>query len=189
MGFPFSASSVTSIDALSAAVQAGAEEALEVAEHVHSYERWHAAAAVPNGEVHVADRIGIGNTPFTIDGGAGAGTGSWGSWVQIMGSSDTPVSAGKTRFDHHKLILTAAERNNTVYYIQFGYADSGAAALAANEIAEVIYRAGAAVTREASVAFQGKRHPAGTKVWARCWAVGQDTGTLSFLIGLHEYDE
>ena len=31
------------------------------------------------------------------------------------------------------------------------------------------------------------RAPAGSLLWARCIAVGQNTGTLDFYLGLHEY--
>lgn len=159
----------------------------EIERHLHSNESWLGAAVTPSGETHRADRVGTSVTAFSIDGGGGGG-GSWGSWVQIVGSSDTPCRTGMVRFDFHKLFITAVERASTVHFIQIGFGDSGAAALAADTYTELVYRSGAAVQREAPVIFQTRRQLAGVKVWARCWAVGNDTGTLGFFIGLHEYE-
>jgi len=30
---------------------------------------------------------------------------------------------------------------------------------------------------------------AGTKAWARVWVDGQDTGTVTFFLGIHEYNQ
>jgi len=34
---------------------------------------------------------------------------------------------------------------------------------------------------------QTGRAPAGSKLWARCMCPGQNTGTLDFYLGIHEY--
>lgn len=41
----------------------------EAERHFHSFERWFGAAVSPDGEVHVADRIGTSVTAFQADGG------------------------------------------------------------------------------------------------------------------------
>ena len=69
----------------------------EIERHLHSGGRWFEAAAVPDGEDHVADRIGSGAGAFEID----AGNDTWGDWTQILGADDTPTVAGKTHFDPH----------------------------------------------------------------------------------------
>ena len=160
----------------------------EAERHFHSNESWFGAALVPNGTIHVADRIGTTVAPFVLDGGGGAGTGSWGLWVQILGSSDTPARVGDVKYDFHKVVVTAAERANTIYLVQVGFGASGAAALAAGTYTEFVYYAGAAVSRAAPLEFQCRRHDVGTLAWARTWAVGADTGTLSTLWGLHAYE-
>ena len=63
----------------------------EIERHLHSGARWFETAAVPDGEVHVADSIGSGAGAFQID----AGNDTWGAWVQVLGSEDTPTVAGK----------------------------------------------------------------------------------------------
>jgi hypothetical protein len=160
----------------------------EMERHAHSDESWFGLAVAPDAELHVADRIGTTIAPFVLDGGAGAGTGSWGAWVQVLGSSDTPARTGDVKYDFHKLLVVAAERANTAYFIQVGFGTSGAQALADGTYTEFAYWAGAAVSRAAPLVFQCRRHAVGTKAWARTWAVGSDTGTISVLWGLHSYE-
>ena len=154
----------------------------EIERHFHSSGRWFGKATSASGEDHVADRIGSNNGSFRID----AGNETWGAWVQIMGATDTPADSGKVYFDPHELVITAAERTG-IYYIQIGRGTSGAAALAAGTYTELALdmtdRAGGSI-----VNVQSGRAPAGSKLWARCMCPGQDTATIDFLIGLHEYE-
>jgi hypothetical protein len=151
--------------------------------HNHSPERWFVAAAAPSGETHVADNFGDGSVAFQADGGSD----TWGAWIQIIGSSDTPVGAGNVFFDFHKILLTANERNDTIYKFQFAHGDSGAAALAAGDFTEFPIITQTGITNVDPISIQSERIAVGTKVWARTWAVGQVTGTIDFYIGLHEY--
>ena len=154
----------------------------EIERHLHSGARWFEVAAVPAGETNAADRIGSGAGAFQID----AGNDTWGDWVLILGSDDTPAETGKTHFDPHLLVLEDNERA-AVHFIQFGRGASGAAALAAGTYTELVVdlasKAGGVI-----IPVQTGRAPAGSKVWARCMVPGQDTGTLDFYIGLHEYE-
>jgi hypothetical protein len=159
----------------------------EAERHFHSYESWFGAAVAASAPTHMADRIGTSVTAFVIDGGGGAG-GSWGTWIQILGSTDTPARSGNVKYDFHKMFVTAVERASTVHLVQIGFGTSGAAALLAGTYTEFVYRSGAAVQREAPVEFQTRRMATGTIAWARCWAIGADTGTLGFFVGLHEYE-
>jgi hypothetical protein len=150
--------------------------------HAHSGGRWFGKAATPSGEDHVADRIGSNNGAFQID----AGNDTWGAWVQIMGATDTPADTGKLYFDPHEIVVSAAERTG-LYYIQIGRGASGAAALTAGTYTEFALdetdRAGGSI-----VTVQTGRAPAGSKLWARCMCPGQNTATLDFVIGVHEYE-
>lgn len=114
-----------------------------------------------------------------------AGNRDWGSWVQILGSSDTPARTSQLYFDPHELVIVAAERTSA-YFIQIARGTSGAAGLAAGTYTELVLdmtdRAGGAI-----VNVQTGRAPAGSKLWARCLSYAQDTGTIDFYIGIHEY--
>lgn len=161
-----------------------AEEVVEVEVHLHSYERWFETAASANGEIHVADRIGSGSGAFRVD----ADNDDWGGWVQILGSSDTPADTGKVKYDLHRLLIGATERNAT-YFLQIAYGSSGAAALAAGTYTEAVFVPASNLVDSGPVILQTERITAGTKAWARCMCPGQNTATMDFYIGLHEYDD
>ena len=156
-------------------------EIQEVGRHIHNVERWAGVAAVPSGEVHVADFDIM--TPFQPD----AGNDTFGAWGQALGSSDTPVIAGNTFFDPHQLFITAAERNTAIHRIQVAWGASGAAAFAAGDYTEVMFKPPGATFIATPLPMKSQRQLVGTKVWVRIWAAGQNTGTLDMFIGVHGY--
>lgn len=156
----------------------------EIERHLHSGARWFEKATTPSGETHVADRIGEGNGAFRIDGG----NDTWGAWVQVLGSDDTPTVVGKAYFDPHQMNVEAAERAST-YFIQFARGASGDAGLVAETYTELVWESEAVGAKASGIIdVQTGRAPAGSKLWARCWSVGDDTGYLDFYLGLHEYE-
>lgn len=169
---------------LGAATNSVAYLAQEIDRHVHSYERWFGLAAVPDGELHRADRVATGITAFQMD----AGNDDWGAWLQILGSEDTPAGIGKTYFDLHRLMITAIERNNVVHFVQIAFGATGAAALTAGTYTELVYKPLSVQAQEWPFPIQTRRIAAGVKGWARVLSLGQDTGTLDTYIGLHEYE-
>lgn len=159
----------------------------EIERHLHSYERWLGLAVTPSGETHRADRITdytIANViaPFVVD----AGNDAWGSWVQVLGSSDTPVDAAKTHFDISYVSFSSNERAG-IYFVQFGFGTSAAQAVADSTFTVCTAPFDAPNVFD-SDRLQSRRNAAGTKVWVRCLVPGQNTGLLSFYIGLHEYE-
>lgn len=155
----------------------------EVMVHVHSDEIWFETATTPNGEVHVADEIGDGNGAFQMD----AGNDDWGSWVQILGSSDTPFRVEQTSFDLNGLEVEATERALT-YFIQITRGATGAVGLNAGDYISFPYIPISKKDQQCPFYFRMKRINSGTKVWARCKCSTQNTGTLDFYFGLHEYN-
>lgn len=155
----------------------------EIERHLHSSGSWFGKATIPSGETHVADRIGSNNGAFQID----AGNDDWGAWTQVLGSSDTPARSNQLYFDPHELVISAAERT-AIYFIQFARGESGAAAFASGMYTEVVLdttnKAGGTIVR-----LQTGRAPVGSKLWARCMCPGQNTATIDFYIGIHEYQE
>ena len=155
----------------------------EIEKHLHSAGSWFEAAGTPSGETHVADRIGTvgGGGAFQLD----AGNLTWGSWVQILGSTDTPARTSQLYFDPHEILIESTERTAT-YYIQFTRGDSGAAGLAAGTYTELVV--GADTNRFKGITrVQTGRSPVGAKLWARTMCPGQNTATINFYIGIHEY--
>jgi len=155
----------------------------EIEKHLHSAGSWFGAAAVPAGETHVADRIGGGIAAFQLD----AGNETWGSWVQLLGSDDTPARTGQAYFDPHEIVITSTEKAGT-YFIQFARGDSGAAGLAAGMYTELVFESDAVGAKAAGITrIQTGRAPAGSKLWARTLCVGENTATIDFYLGIHEY--
>jgi len=150
----------------------------EVERHIHGYRRCFGLAAVPAAETHRADEP----APFVID----AGNDTWGDWVQIFGSSDTP--SGWLYFDPHKLSITAVETANVTYFIQIAAGTSGAAGLAAGTFSDMVFTPQSVNGRPAAIEIGIARQAAATKVWARNLARGENTATLSFYLEMHGYE-
>lgn len=159
------------------------EEVIGIVNHLESYEHWFGAAMVPDGEVHVADHVGLTTTAFRVD----AGNDTWGSWLQILGSSDTPHLSGSVLYDLHRLSIVAAESANTTHMIQVAFGASGAAALAAEALTELVFRPQTVQGVETILDMKIIPAAVGVKAWIRIWAIGQNTSTFDFFIGLHEH--
>lgn len=153
----------------------------EIQRHMHSYESFFGAAAVPNGEIHVADHLTL--TPFQMD----AGNATFGNWLQVLGSSDTPHFTGCEGFDISRFQIIDVENDATPSLIQFGYGTSGADALANDDVTEIIVTP-VKNSKQDPYTIKTKRKFSGTKAWIRCWVNGKDTSTIDFFIGLHEYE-
>ena len=157
----------------------------EIERHLHSYERWLCKAATPSA-THFADRIGAeaGSTAgFEIT----SGNNTWGAWLQILGSGDTPVVAGGVKYDLHRL-TTITTDSVTTWFIQLGFGVSGAQALTDNTYCSVVYVPAGASDKTVPIEIMTRRQNAGTLAWARGWSVGANGKKVSFMIGLHEYE-
>lgn len=152
-----------------------------VEQHLHTREIWLGAAAAPAGETHIADVDSM--TAFVAD----AGNDTWGSWLQVIGSTDTPVVTGKVYFDPHRIMVSGVESANTETRVQIGCGASGAAAITAGTISEVMFSV-PANARNIPIPMKKQRALATTKTWVRVWADGQNTSTVTFFLGIHEYD-
>jgi len=172
------------VDGLEGVVNSLSYRVHEIERHLHSRERWFGAAAVPNAEIHVADNILTSPAPFVAD----AGNNTWGTWLQVLGSSDTPSIAGSTHFDPHRFMVTAAEHDNTTYLVQIASGTSGDVGLAAGTYTETVFHTTGNKVGAVPAFIQTVRIAAGTKAWVRLWARTKDTGTLTFYFGLHEYE-
>lgn len=151
--------------------------------HLHCNERWFEAAATPSGETHVADRICTGGGSFQVD----AGNNNWGAWLQILGSSDTPEVAGSAFYNLHRLVFLDHESNGVQHCIQIAFGDSGAAALAAGDFTEIVLLSGGGNSESPPVEIRSPRISSGTKAWIRIRVPGEDTSTLDFVFGIHEF--
>jgi len=157
----------------------------ELERHFHNREKWMGAATTPSGETHVADRMVGGISPFTLT----AGNDTFGSWVQLLGSADTPVSSGMIKLDAHRVLVTSTNSTN-VYILQIIAGESADfAALLTNELFSESPYVAASNNNDAGITdVMVSRTPVGTKVWARAACIGASGTTISFYFGIHEYE-
>jgi len=158
----------------------------EVERHFHSYESWFGAAASPSGETHIADRIDAGIDPLQID----AGTDDWGSWTQILGSSDTPARDTNPKFELHRLSVVEVENAGAEHFLQIAFGATGAGAYSAGDFTETVFFPVNATPNDLPpvIELQCRRVAAATKVWARLFVDGAATSTMDFFLGIHEYE-
>ncbi len=160
------------------------QESYESEKHVHTHEKWLGAAAVAVGETHIADRVGPAIAPFALT----SGNDAFGNWVQVLGSSDTPIEAGVVLIDAHDILVTTTD-STAAFFIQFGMGESAdlAALVAAEDITEVPYIAATNNADSGVEPVLNKRVAIGSKAWARCICIGQNAKTINFYCGIHEY--
>lgn len=184
-------SPLVKIDNLAVDGLTGVEDSLaykvnEIEKHFHNEGKFFGLAAIPAAETHRADRITDIVAPFQAD----AGNNTFGAWLQVLGSDDTPARAGKVKFDFREILVVDHQHNTNVYAIQVACGESAglAAKLVAEDFTETMLIVGGGTSETGTIPLRIERQDAGDKVWVRIWAQGQSTSTLDFYIGLHEYD-
>lgn len=171
------------VDGLAGVSNSLAYKVQEIEMHIHSAGSWFESATTAVGTTHTADRIGDGAGAFQLD----AGNDTWGAWVQILGSTDTPARTGMAKYDPHLITIPAAEVEGS-YFIQFtrGTVDA-TTSFAAGHYTELVLVISDKKKADAIIPIQTGRATAGDMLWARCMVAGVDTATLDFFLGLHEY--
>lgn len=157
----------------------------ETERHFHNRERWFGKAASPSGETHVADRLGGGILTFQ----AVSGNNTFGSWVQILGSSDTPIISGYKYYDSHRFLITTTD-STSPFIIQAiaGESSELAARVTANAYTELAFISATNANDSGIGHLMSSRIPCGTKAWVRVCCVGQNAKVINFYFGLHEYE-
>lgn len=160
------------------------QEVYEIEHHLHNREKWFGAAAVASGETHVADRMAGGISPFSLI----SGNDDFGSWVQLLGSSDTPVNMGMTKIDGHRFLVTTTD-STEVFNIQIAAGESAelAAKLAAEEFTETPFISATNNGDSGISDIMSVRTNTSDKIWGRCVCIGQTTKTINIYFGIHEY--
>jgi hypothetical protein len=152
--------------------------------HIHNWEKWFGLAASADAELHVADRMGPAIAPFQLI----AGNLTWGSWVQILGTNDTPASTGMTLFDGHRVIVIDTDSVNPFIIQVVGGESAGIAAqLAAENFSEFPFVSGTNNNDSGITDIISHRIDVGTKVWARACCIGSNGSTIDLYFGIHEY--
>lgn len=156
----------------------------EIERHLHNREKWFGLAGTPSGETHRADRMAGGVSPFQLV----AGNNAFGSWVQIIGSDDTPVHSDMTKMDAHRvMVIDTNSINPFITQLIAGESSEIAALLAAEEFTEFPYISQSNLNDSGISEILTRRATSGVKVWARTCCIGGNGNTIDFYIGVHEY--
>jgi hypothetical protein len=186
LGDPANVSLATTIGKITGAATGGlavdannslAYRVAEIERHLHSYEKWFGVAGTPSA-THKADRVGQAIVAFQVDGGNLV----FGSWVQILGTDDTTE-----KYDLHKMFVTDVQET-APYFIQLAFGPVANDAVTAGAYTELVLRVNAINSDRVEIPLNTRRQAAGTLAWARCLALGTNTGTLDFYFGLHTYE-
>jgi len=175
----------TYLDELAAAnlpadVAANYDATIEHDEHFHTLERWFGKSADQSG-TNWATEVSL--TTFQ----ATSGVGVFGTAIKVVGSTDTPVVAGKAQFDAHTIFVQSTQAA-TIYILRFiwGTGDNADVEEAAGRYSDSPYMREAANGRGAPVDHRMPRLAVGTKVWVKTKNAAAQT--IDFYVGLHEYN-
>ncbi|MCJ7561235.1 hypothetical protein MUO79_11580 [Candidatus Bathyarchaeota archaeon] len=156
-----------------------------IEEHLHSNEIWFGASP---------GRVGPGLqnslTGFRTTSAAVANT--FGPAIVVLDGTETPVRAGMTYFDPHRIQVLNVENNAKTYRLRLASNRLGfvswAAAVAAGVYSDVCFKIDQA-NRDASPFYlQTVRLPAGTIVWAAVATADAVAQWVDTIFGIHEYD-
>ncbi len=161
---------------------------LEVVEnHLHSREHWCGKSGDQSGNDWGADTL----TPYRAISGNGVYGADASDEAKVIGSDDTPVVAGKTYYDLHRITVIAIS-SDTAYKLRLVWGTGTmAAAILANQMTEMMIITSTDKANKfggAPFDIQTPRVAAGTKIWLQARNATNDA-TVDFFVGLHEYDE
>lgn len=150
---------------------------------IKNNEKWYGLAASPSAETHRADRMKDEIAPFPLL----TGSKVFGDWVQILGSSDTPLEQGKLKFDLNKVLITTSS-NDVTFIIQIvtGASTGIAAKLTAEDFTEFPYEGATVANYGGIIELSHPRITAGDKVWARACSINASAKTINLYFCIQE---
>ncbi len=160
----------------------GAKEAWEIEHHFHVRERWLGLAGASEGFA-----------PFVALPHA-TNDGEFGDWTEVLDAADTPMIAGSTHYDPHRVLLADIPKTKELLIMQFAWGAVAATAYGNGDYTEVMdLPEKPADGKAAPIDVKFPRLPTDTLLWCR---VAQDNanndddaGGVQFFIGIHEYTD
>ena len=159
-------------------------EVTEIETHIHNVERWCGISANQSGNDWALESS---LNPFSVVTQAGDFTATA---IKVIGTDDTPFISGKTYFDPHRIDIDSAS-GAEIYILRFIYGTGADADVeeAAGRYTDTMFFATNAAGPGADggpLEIRFPRLAVDTKVWCKAKAAGVET--VTFFIGIHEYD-
>ena len=174
-------------DAMQIVLDAIQDEVTEIEHHIHNKERWFGQSGDQSGNDWAADNL----VPLDVISGNNAYGSDADDEAKVLGTADTPVIAGMTMFDFHRVLIVGVSQDS-VYKMRIVWGTGTMAdAITAGQTSEFMIKFDALNPQQsAGIPFDVRmpRLAVGTKVWIQAWNA-TDNATASFFIGLHEYEE
>ena len=155
---------------------------VEIKNHHHNLERWFGKTA---GQTATDWGTAATLTPYVAISGAGVFGADADDEAQVLGTADTPVRAGMTRFDIHRIMVSAAGNANPFVLRVIQGTGTMAAAEAAGEYTDVMITE---ARTGGPIEIRDAPEASGTKVWIRAKNAANNA-TIDFFVGIHEYEE
>lgn len=172
-------------DGLTGVVDSLAYRISEIEKHLHNRERWYGKLAVQTATDWADNTL----TPFVAISGNNAYGTDANDEAKVIGTADTPGIAGMAKFDLHRIFISAASAA-TIWKLQIIYGTGTMAdAIAAGQFSTFMVRTTTpTATQDVPVDVMMPRGACGaTQVWLRAWCA-TDNATISFFVGVHEYE-
>jgi len=158
------------------------QDAIILEDHFHNVERWVGKSADQSGN-NWGTQSSL--THFT----AISGDGDFGSdaddEAKIVGSDDTPLVAGNTHFDAHRIMCVSASNANPFLLRLIYGTGTMQQAITAGQYSEIMVTE---ARKGSPIEVRMPRVASGTKMWAQA-KNATDNATIDFFMGIHEYAE
>ena len=174
-------------DAMQIVLDAIQDEVTEIEHHIHNKERWFGQSGDQSGNDWAADNL----TPLDVISGDNAYGSDADDEAKVLGTADTPVIAGMTKFDLHRFLIVGVSQDSVYKFRIVWGTGTMADAITAGQTSEFMVKFDSVNPQQsAGIPFDVRmpRLDADTKVWVQAWNATNDA-TASFFVGLHEYLE
>jgi len=158
------------------------QEIYEAEHHLHNNETWYGVHSSVSASVNEGEAWSI--TPFVSTSGL---DGVFGAWVPLLGTSDTPFRSGKVKYDPHRIDIIDTNASKKPHLIQFTWGLTDAATAFAALDYTGFWSAPEKDGKVSPLAIICPRITAGYKLWLRHLIIGDDSKTMTFYPGIHEY--
>ena len=156
---------------------------------LHGRDRWMGVAAVPDGEIHAADSVSAGALPFIFTSGAVNST--YGPWVLVSGSSDTPRPNMAWLYFMVGNWLCTDTNSTEMWLFQAAVGPDTATRdylISIGSYSEVAFKTGSTTNDAVQYYVRTPLLPVGIKVWMRALTVGAAGRTFNGYYAIHGYE-